>query len=68
MRLTLELDAETAEALVRRAVTENRPVAWQAEIELQRALGRAVVERPTHERAARRRGRGRRTPPPEAQP
>jgi len=39
MRIRLELDAQTTQALIRSAVSEKRPVAWQAEILLRRALG-----------------------------
>jgi hypothetical protein len=37
--LRLDLDKPTYGALVERAVTELRPVVWQAEVELKRALG-----------------------------
>ena len=39
MRLKLELDPETAEKLAQSAVVEKRPLAWQAEVLLRRALG-----------------------------
>jgi hypothetical protein len=38
-RLQLELDTETAERLMESAVAERRPVVWQAEVLLRRALG-----------------------------
>jgi len=39
MRVVLELDRETACRLVQAAVRERRPVRWQADIMLRRALG-----------------------------
>lgn len=39
MRLKLEIDSETAERLVASAGAERRPVDWQAEVLLRRALG-----------------------------
>jgi hypothetical protein len=39
MKLKLELDPETAEKLAESAVIERRPLAWQAEVLLRRALG-----------------------------
>jgi len=39
MRLRLELDHETARRLAEEAVRERRPIAWQAEVMLRRALG-----------------------------
>ena len=38
-RLRLELDSETYDRLVEQAVSERRPVVWQAEVTLRRALG-----------------------------
>ena len=37
--LKLDLDGETYEGLLARAASERRPVDWQAEVELRRALG-----------------------------
>ncbi len=37
--LKLNLDTETLERLIERAVQERRPIVWQAEVELRRALG-----------------------------
>ena len=39
MRLKLDLDEQTTEQLVKSAMAERRPIPWQAEILLQRALG-----------------------------
>lgn len=39
MRIKLDLDPEAQAALIRAAVAERRPIAWQAEILLRRALG-----------------------------
>lgn len=39
MRIRLELDNETTERLIERAADERRPVSWQAEVMLRRALG-----------------------------
>ncbi|HEY7033100.1 MAG TPA: hypothetical protein VH482_17305, partial [Thermomicrobiales bacterium] len=39
MRLRLDLDHETYDALTRAAVTELRPLPWQAELILRRHLG-----------------------------
>ena len=35
----LDLDRETFERLVERAAAERRPIPWQAEVTLRRALG-----------------------------
>ena len=37
--LKLEVDSETYDRLVEQAVAERRPVVWQAEIAIRRALG-----------------------------
>jgi hypothetical protein len=37
--LKVDVDSEAYERLVDRATTERRPVPWQAEVELRRALG-----------------------------
>ena len=37
--LKLDVDCETYNRLVEQAVAERRPVAWQAEVALRRALG-----------------------------
>ncbi len=37
--LRLELDPETYDRLIEQAVTERRPIVWQAEIALRRAVG-----------------------------
>jgi hypothetical protein len=37
--LKLDLDPETLECLVERAVQERRPIIWQAEVLLRQALG-----------------------------
>jgi hypothetical protein len=37
--LKLEPDGETYEELVRQAAAERRPIVWQAEVALRRALG-----------------------------
>jgi hypothetical protein len=37
--LKLDLDTETLERLVERAVQERRPIVWQAEVLLRQALG-----------------------------
>ena len=37
-RIKLDIDADTYQKLVERAVEERRPIIWQAEVELQRAL------------------------------
>ena len=39
MRLRIELDTETTEALARSAVNDRRPIPWQAEVLLRQALG-----------------------------
>lgn len=39
MRLKLELDEETTARLVEQAAAGKRPIAWQAEITLRKALG-----------------------------
>ncbi len=39
MRLRMELDAELAELVSRSAKAERRPITWQAEVLLRRALG-----------------------------
>jgi hypothetical protein len=39
MRLKIELDEQTTERLISAAVAERRPLAWQAEVVLRRALG-----------------------------
>lgn len=39
MRIRLDLDQEATERLVEAAVSEQRPVHWQAEVILRRALG-----------------------------
>jgi hypothetical protein len=39
MRLRLELDQETHDALLKAALVEKRPIDWQAEVILRRALG-----------------------------
>jgi hypothetical protein len=38
-RLKLEVDAETYRRLVDLAVAERRPILWQAEVTLRRAVG-----------------------------
>lgn len=48
-RITLELDPDTYQKLVERAVDQRRPIVWQAEIELRRAL----EPRPRRERGER---------------
>jgi len=40
--IQLEIDADTYESLVKAALAERRPVPWQAEIVLRRALGLPV--------------------------
>lgn len=37
--LKIEVDSETYDRLVEQAVAERRPVIWQAEISIRRALG-----------------------------
>lgn len=37
--LHIELDAETYRRLVEQAVIERRPIEWQAEVALRRAMG-----------------------------
>ena len=37
--LKLDVDRETYDRLIEQAVAERRPVQWQAEVELRRALG-----------------------------
>jgi hypothetical protein len=37
--IKLDIDADTYERLIDRAATERRPVPWQAEVELRRAVG-----------------------------
>lgn len=39
MRLTLKLDEAALERLMAQASAEKRPLAWQAEVLLRRALG-----------------------------
>lgn len=39
MRLRLEPDAETLRRLIASAAEERRPIGWQAEVLLRRALG-----------------------------
>jgi hypothetical protein len=41
MRLEIELEQDATAELIRRAVQERRPVDWQAEVLLRRALGLA---------------------------
>ena len=38
-RLKLDLDADTYGRLVEQAVAERRPVVWQAEVTIRRAVG-----------------------------
>jgi len=38
-KLRLDIDQETYERLVKRAVAERRPIDWQAEVTLRRAVG-----------------------------
>ena len=40
--LKLALDSETYSRLVEQAVSERRPIGWQAEVALRRALGLLV--------------------------
>ena len=44
-RIKLDLDPDTYQRLVERAVDERRPIVWQAEVELQRALGGPPTDR-----------------------
>ncbi len=46
MRLRLELDSQTAEALAQSAIRELRPATLQAEVLLRRALGLPVPKEP----------------------
>ncbi len=46
MRLRLELDTQTAEALAQSAIRELRPASMQAEVLLRRALGLPVPKEP----------------------
>jgi hypothetical protein len=46
MRLKVELDQDTAERLMRRAVAEQRPLAWQAEVMLRRSLAEQSAATP----------------------
>lgn len=39
MRIKIDLDAQATEKLIEAAVAERRPVPWQAEVLLRRALG-----------------------------
>ena len=39
MRIRLDLDEETTEQLVRLAASERRPVPWEAEVLLRKAVG-----------------------------
>lgn len=39
MRVKLDLDEETTDRLIEIAVAEKRPVPWQAEVLLRKALG-----------------------------
>lgn len=38
-KIKLDLDTETLERLIERAVQERRPIVWQAEVLLRQALG-----------------------------
>jgi hypothetical protein len=38
-KLKLDVDIETLERLIERAVQERRPITWQAEVLLRQALG-----------------------------
>lgn len=57
MRLHLDLDRETSQRLLQAALAERRPIVWQAEIMLRRALGVPVpaerVPAAAHEAGAR---------------
>jgi len=39
LRLKIELDEQASAKLIEEAATEKRPVAWQAEVLLRKALG-----------------------------
>jgi hypothetical protein len=39
VRIRLDLDEETTEQLIKSAASERRPVPWEAEVLLRRALG-----------------------------
>jgi hypothetical protein len=42
MRFPIDLDPETASALIKSAVANRRPMDWQAEVLLRQALGLPV--------------------------
>ena len=48
-RLRLDLDEQLYDRLVEAAVAERRPIIWQAEITLRRALGLPFPDSPVHE-------------------
>lgn len=59
MRLQLELDKHMSIKLVEQSVAEKRPVSWQAELLLRRALGltsRHHVQEPSEQGEPRRAG------------
>lgn len=45
-RLKIDLDDQIYEKLVQAAVSERRPIVWQAEVTLQRALGLPFPDMP----------------------
>ena len=49
-RLKLDLDADTYGRLLDQAVAERRPVVWQAEVAIRRAVGLAFPSDPVAER------------------
>jgi hypothetical protein len=58
MRLSIELDERTKEALISSAGRELRPLAWQALVLLRRALGLEPWPCQSEEDLARRRSLG----------
>ena len=61
MRLKIELDEMATQRLVEQAVAERRPVVWQAEVAIRRALGlgssSTPADTPPEEDSASRAGR-----------
>ena len=48
MQVEIYLDDEILSALIKRAIPQNRPILWQIEVELRRALGLPFPDPPDH--------------------
>lgn len=53
VRIRVDLDQETYEALVDASLIERRPIPWQAEVALRRALGLPFPSSPLDEQSPR---------------